>query len=108
MTVADTMHVELKTPCLPSAGCNVWCRVVEQLYVTLYLCCCRDSVSCLLLLLPVLLLRQLLAGVLCLVLVLCLLLFLLLLLVLTAVCGCPHLLIGLHPSGGTHCSLAET
>jgi hypothetical protein len=27
--------------------------------------------------------------------------------VLTAVCGCPHLLIVLHPSG-THCSLAET
>jgi hypothetical protein len=62
----------------------------------------------LLLLLPVLLLVQLLAVVQCLVLVLCLLLFLLLLLVLTAVCGCPHLLIVLHPSRGTHCSLAET
>jgi hypothetical protein len=30
MTIADTIHVELKTSCLPSAGCNVWCRVVEQ------------------------------------------------------------------------------
>jgi hypothetical protein len=24
MTVADTIHIELKTSCLPSAGCNVW------------------------------------------------------------------------------------
>jgi hypothetical protein len=61
----------------------------------------------LLLLLPVLLLVQLLAVVQYLFLVLCLLLFLLLLLVLTAVCGCPHLLIVLH-SSGTLCSLAET
>jgi hypothetical protein len=36
MTIADTIHVELETSCLPSAGCNVWCRVVEQ-YVALYL-----------------------------------------------------------------------
>jgi hypothetical protein len=54
MTVADTIHVtadrpyslhlyvllqihvELKTSCLPSGGCNVWCRVVEQ-YVAWYL-----------------------------------------------------------------------
>jgi hypothetical protein len=36
MTVADTIHVEFKTSCLPCAGCNVWCGVVEQ-YVALYL-----------------------------------------------------------------------
>jgi hypothetical protein len=35
MTIADTVHVKLETSCLPSAGCNVWCRVVER-YVALY------------------------------------------------------------------------
>jgi hypothetical protein len=36
MTIADTVHVELKTSCLPSGGCNLWCRVVKR-YVALYL-----------------------------------------------------------------------
>jgi hypothetical protein len=74
MTIADTIHVELKPSCLPSAGCNVWCRVVEQ-YVALYLSMLPRLCSLLLLLLLVLLLVQLLAVVQCLVLVLCLLLF---------------------------------
>jgi hypothetical protein len=92
MTTADTIHVELETSCLPSAGCNVWCRVSVEQYVAYIVLVMLLRLCLLLLLLPVLLLLQLLAVVQCLVLVLCLLFVLLLLLVMTAVCGCPHLL----------------
>jgi hypothetical protein len=45
--VADTIHVELKTSCLPSAGCNVsiWCRSCGAVLLHFMICHSKNAID---------------------------------------------------------------
>jgi hypothetical protein len=46
MTMADGVNVILRTSCLPSADCKVWCRIVELYAALLLVMMLLTTVSC--------------------------------------------------------------